>query len=118
MTPIAEKTDAAYLLTLPRAERNRILALAAEAAAPEYEADLVRPVAERELTTFTALDGEPFLGDTVDADDPYRAEMTEAEVQARLEIVQSIAALATLHGEPDFSGRDHDLILYGGPDGA
>lgn len=56
-----ERTDAAYLLTLSRAERRRILAAAAEAAAPAYEADLARPVAERELTAFTALDGEPFL---------------------------------------------------------
>jgi len=55
------RTDAAYLLTLPRAQRRRILAAAAENAAPLYEADLALPVAERELTAFTALDGEPFL---------------------------------------------------------
>lgn len=61
MTPVIERTDAAYLLTLPRTERNRILEKAAEAAAPEYEADLARPVAGRELTAFTALDGEQFL---------------------------------------------------------
>ncbi len=59
--PAPERMDAAYLLTLPRAERYRLLAKAAEAAAPEYEADLARPVAERELTAFTALDGEPFF---------------------------------------------------------
>ncbi len=64
MTMTATHYDAATLLTLPRAERNRILALAADAAAPEYEADLARPVAERELTAFTALDGEPFLDDS------------------------------------------------------
>jgi hypothetical protein len=58
--------DATTLLTLPRAERNQILALAAEAAAPEYEADLALPVAERELTAFTALDGEPFLEDSTE----------------------------------------------------
>ena len=56
-----QRTDAAYLLTLPRTERRRILAAAAEAAAPAYEADLARPVADRDLTAFTALDGEPFL---------------------------------------------------------
>ena len=55
------RIDAAYLLTLPRAERRRILASAAEAAAPFYEADLALPAAERELTAFTALDGEPFI---------------------------------------------------------
>lgn len=68
-TPAPEKLDAAYLLTLPRAERNRILAKAAEAAAPEYEADLARPVSERELTAFTALDGEPFLEDIMEETD-------------------------------------------------
>lgn len=58
---VSQATDAAYLLTLPRAERNRILAQAAESAAPEYEADLALPAAERELTAFTALDGELFV---------------------------------------------------------
>ena len=53
--------DAAYLLTLPRAERSRIMAAGAESAVPWYEADLAIPVSERELTAFTALDGEPFL---------------------------------------------------------
>ncbi len=67
-----ERIDAAYLLTLPRPERNRILAQAAEAAAPEYEADLALPVAERELTAFTALDGEPFL-DEADGDNGHAA---------------------------------------------
>ncbi|MGI4788255.1 MAG: hypothetical protein ACRYFS_05335 [Janthinobacterium lividum] len=66
MTMIATQYDATTLLMLPRVERNRILALAAEAAAPEYEADLARPVAERELTAFTALDGEPFLEDSAE----------------------------------------------------
>jgi len=61
MGPTPEQSNAAYLLTLPSAERNRIMEQAAEAAAPEYEADLALPVAERELTAFTALDGEPFL---------------------------------------------------------
>jgi hypothetical protein len=61
--PIPDKGDAAYLLTLSRAERNRLLAEAAEAAAPAYEADLALPVSERELTAFTALGGEPFLED-------------------------------------------------------
>lgn len=50
--PAPERRDAAYLLTLPGAERHRILAEAAESAAPEYEADLALPVAERELTAF------------------------------------------------------------------
>ena len=33
---------------------------AAEDAAPLYAADLALPADERELTAFTALDGEPF----------------------------------------------------------
>ena len=61
-----EKVDAAYLLTLPRAERNQILAQAAESAAHNYEADLALPVAQRELTAFTALDGEPFFDGETD----------------------------------------------------
>lgn len=56
-----ERVDAAYLLTLPRAERKRFLEEAAAKAAPEYEADLALPVRERELTAFSALDGEPFF---------------------------------------------------------
>lgn len=60
-SPVPERIDAAYLLTLPDAERDRIMEAAAAAAAPLYEADLALPVAERELTAFTALDGEPFL---------------------------------------------------------
>ena len=51
---------ARQLLTLPKEERSRILRMQAEQAAAEYEADLARPVAERELTAFTALDGEAF----------------------------------------------------------
>ena len=57
------RRDASYLLTLPREERSQILRAAAEAAAPVYEADLSLPIHERELTAFTALDGEPFIGD-------------------------------------------------------
>ncbi len=51
---------ARQLLALPKAERTRILQAQAERAALEYEADLARPAEERELTAFTALDGETF----------------------------------------------------------
>jgi hypothetical protein len=51
------ETDPAYLLSLPREERDRILRAQAEQAAPLYKADLALPPAERELTAFTALDG-------------------------------------------------------------
>ena len=77
MTMTATQYDAATLLTLPRAERSRILALAAEAAAPEYEADLALPVAERELTAFTALDGEPFLEGMTEKDIMEEADAAE-----------------------------------------
>lgn len=51
---------ARQLLALPKAERVRLLQAQAERAASEYESDLARPVSERELTAFTALDGEIF----------------------------------------------------------
>jgi hypothetical protein len=51
---------ARQLLALPKEERARILQAQAERAAVEYEKDLDRPIAERELTAFTALDGEEF----------------------------------------------------------
>ena len=70
--PEVQRKDAAYLLTLPRAARHHILAQAAEAAAPDYEADLALPAGERELTSFTALDGEPFLEDDKGWDPPLR----------------------------------------------
>ncbi len=55
---------ARQLLALPKAERTRILQSQAEQARAEYEADLTLPIAGRELTAFTALDGEPFYDDT------------------------------------------------------
>ena len=55
------EADPAYLLSLPKAERNRIMEAQAALAAPLYEADLALPVTERELTAFTALDGDPIL---------------------------------------------------------
>lgn len=55
------EADPAYLLSLPKAERDRIMEAQAALAAPLYEADLALPVAERELTAFTALDDDPIL---------------------------------------------------------
>jgi hypothetical protein len=55
------ESDPAYLLSLPKAARDRIMEAQAALAAPLYEADLALPVAERELTAFTALDGDPVL---------------------------------------------------------
>ncbi|HLV79945.1 MAG TPA: hypothetical protein VKT32_06660 [Chthonomonadaceae bacterium] len=61
---LARPLDARSLRSLPREERNRILATQAEAAAALYAADLAKPVEERELTAFTALDGEPIYEHT------------------------------------------------------
>lgn len=55
---IARQADPQKLSQLPRDERNRLLARQADEAAPLYEADLAQPVEARELTAFTALDGE------------------------------------------------------------
>jgi hypothetical protein len=55
--------DLNVFLALPREEQERQLAAAAEDAAPLYAADLALPVAERELTAFTTLDGEVFHDD-------------------------------------------------------
>jgi hypothetical protein len=41
-------------------EQDQIMAAAAEEAAEVYDADLALPLRERELTAFTALDGEEF----------------------------------------------------------
>ncbi len=39
--------------------------------------------------------------------------MSEAETQARMEIVQAITALAVSHGRLETASRDHDQFLYG-----
>ncbi len=57
------EADPDYLLSLPLEERQRIMTAQFDAAAPFYAADLALPVAERELTAFTALDGDPILED-------------------------------------------------------
>ncbi len=47
------------LLKMPREVQDAYLKAAAADAAPLYNADLALPPAERELTAFTILDGEP-----------------------------------------------------------
>lgn len=49
------------LLAMTPEWRAAYLQAAADDAAPLYDADLACPAHERELTAFTALDGEPFL---------------------------------------------------------
>jgi hypothetical protein len=50
---------AVRVAALPPEEQDRALAAAAADAADLYDADLALPPGERELTAFTALDGEP-----------------------------------------------------------
>jgi hypothetical protein len=64
--PPRQETDLVYLMTRPMAEREAALEASAIAAAELYAEDLALPVEERELTAFTALDGEPFLDDDFD----------------------------------------------------
>ena len=80
-----------------------------------YEAGVFRPLRPMELP-----EGEQ-VKLTVNAEAAqsfHRDELTEKEIQARLEIVQAIAAMPMETGGQDFAGIDHDKILYGGPEGA
>jgi len=52
---------AVRVAALPPEEQDRMMAAAADDAAELYNGDLALPSRERELTAFTALDGEPFL---------------------------------------------------------
>ena len=52
--------DLDALLALPRDEQDRRIRHAAELAADHYNADLARPVEQRDLTAFTALDSEDY----------------------------------------------------------
>ena len=82
-----------------------------------YESGVFRPLTHMELT-----EGR-HVKITVDAEESTLAELaehytdpqtlTDAEMQARLEIVQSIAALAVSHGGVETASRDHDKFLYG-----
>jgi len=53
-----KEVDIKAFLALPREEQDRLLATAVAEAEPLYAADLALPPHERELTAFTALDGE------------------------------------------------------------
>jgi hypothetical protein len=56
------------LMKLPREQRRAALAASAKIMTPIYNEDLAKPVAERDLTAFTALDGEPVLEDYIPED--------------------------------------------------
>jgi hypothetical protein len=59
--PVMEEIDytAEELLTVPAEQRDRIMAAQAAGAVHFYEADLARPIHERELTIFTSLNSDP-----------------------------------------------------------
>lgn len=65
------EADPAYLLSLPKAERDKIMAAQFDAAAPLYAADLALPVEQRELTAFIALDSDPILEDYAVLEDSH-----------------------------------------------
>ncbi len=50
--------DLDALLDLPRDRQEAIMTAAFDAAADHYNVDLALPLADRELTAFTALDGD------------------------------------------------------------
>ena len=77
-----------------------------------YESGVFRPLKPMELP-----EGEQ-VKLTVNAPDLAELERRAPDPRRLAEIVAEIAALAVPHGEPDYGGRDHDKILYGGPDGA
>ncbi len=81
-----------------------------------FEAGVFRPLAQADLTEEMDLtEGKP-VKLTVNAEAAqsfHRGELTEEEMQARLEIVQAINALAVSHGRPETASRDHDQFLYG-----
>ena len=77
-----------------------------------YEAGVFRPLEQMDLTEgkqvkLTVADEDMALP-LLSPPDPSRV----------AEIMTEIAALSVHRGEPDYGGRDHDLILYGGPEGA
>ena len=52
--------DLDALLALPHKEQERVMRKSFDDAASDYNADIALPSAERELTAFTALDGDDF----------------------------------------------------------
>ena len=80
-----------------------------------YEAGVFRPLKPMELP-----EGEQVkLTVNVEAAQFFqRTELSEKEMQARLEIIHAIAAMPIETGGQEFAGTDHDKILYGSPEGA
>ena len=77
-----------------------------------YEAGVFRPLKPMKLP-----EGEQ-VKLTINSDLLAEMERNAPDPRHSHEIMVEIAKLAVTHGEPDYGGRDHDLILYGGPEGA
>lgn len=78
-----------------------------------YEQGILRPLGpldwqEGEQHTLTVQDDAPPVTVPADPPDPQRA----------AQILAEIAAMSMQSDGESFSGRDHDRILYGGPEGA
>ena len=77
-----------------------------------YESGVFRPLAQMNLAegkhVQLIINAEESVTSSPEGPDPRKL----------TEIMAGIAALSVIHGEPDSGGRDHDLILYGGPEGA
>ena len=84
-----------------------------------YESGIFRPLEQMEMTegrrVKLTVDAEDAALALPPGPDPSQAAeiMTEAETQARMEIVQAITALAVSHGRLETASRDHDKFLYG-----
>lgn len=84
-----------------------------------YESGIFRPLEQMDLTegrrVKLIVDAEDAATALPSGPEPSRAAeiMSEAEAQARMEIVQAITALAVSHGRLETASRDHDKFLYG-----
>ena len=76
-----------------------------------YEASAFRPLVPVELP-----EGKR-VRLTINIGDGATNLLPEPDPSRVAEIMAEIAALAVRHGEPETASRDHDKILYGGPDG-
>lgn len=66
------------------------------------------------MAEIAAMPMEPEPSEFIGTEHDLAAEnLTEAQAQARLEIVEAITALAVPQGRQETASRDHDKFLYG-----
>ena len=85
-----------------------------------YEAGVFRPLAQTDLMEEMELTEGKRVKLTVDAEAAqsfHHGELTDEEMQVRLETVQALNALAISHGRLETASRDHDQFLYGSEGG-